>query len=186
MNIYTYIHACIHMRICIYVFQSIYIYVRTYMSVYIHLYISIWIYNSHFQQFSASFFFFLQILRVAACEFNHSYAWHDAFIWVTRLIWCVTCLIHVRDMTHSYVSHEAFTCDINSSYVWHDAFICVTRRFHIFDITQLMGDMTRLRMCCNFFRAVASWMNSCAHSYTYCHTHTLHTRTQIIYTWDII
>ena len=43
--------------------------------------------------------------RIHMCDMTHSYLWHDAFI-------CVTWLIHMCDMTHSYV--------------WHDAFIRVT------------------------------------------------------------
>ena len=44
--------------------------------------------------------------------------WHDSFI-------CVTWLIHMCDMTHSYVWHDSFI------YVWHDSFICVTWLIHI-------------------------------------------------------
>ena len=42
---------------------------------------------------------------IQMCAMTHSYVWHDSFI-------CVTWLIHMCDMTHSYV--------------WHDSFICVT------------------------------------------------------------
>jgi len=34
--------------------------------------------------------------RIHMCDMTHSYVWHDAFI-------CVTWLIHMCDMTHSYV-----------------------------------------------------------------------------------
>jgi len=34
-------------------------------------------------------------------DMTHSYVWHDSFI-------CVTWLIHIRDMTHSYVWHDSF------------------------------------------------------------------------------
>ena len=39
------------------------------------------------------------------CDMTQSYVWHDSFI-------CVTWRIHMCDMTHSYV--------------WHDSFICAT------------------------------------------------------------
>jgi len=53
--------------------------------------------------------------------------WHDSFI-------CVTWLIHMCDMTHSYVWHDSFICvtwlihisDMTHPYGWHDSFICAT------------------------------------------------------------
>jgi len=61
--------------------------------------------------------------------------WHDSFI-------CVTWLIHMCDMTHSYVWHDSFICvtwlihmcDMNHSFVWHDSFICLTRLIHMCDM----------------------------------------------------
>jgi len=47
------------------------------------------------------------------CDMTHSYVWHDSFT-------CVPCLIHMCDMTHSYMRHD------NHSDVWHDSFTCVT------------------------------------------------------------
>jgi len=52
-------------------------------------------------------------------------------------------LIHMCDMTHSYVWHSAFIfgtwvirmCDIAHSYVWHDVFICETWLIHMWDRT---------------------------------------------------
>jgi len=49
---------------------------------------------------------------------------------------CVTWLIHMCDVTHSYMWHDSFvrvtwrirTCDMTTSYVWHDVFICVIWR----------------------------------------------------------
>jgi len=45
---------------------------------------------------------------------------------------CVTLLIHMCDITHSYVHYDSFTyvliicmCDMTHWYVWHDSFICV-------------------------------------------------------------
>jgi len=43
------------------------------------------------------------------CDMTHSYVWHDSFI-------CVTWLIHMCDMTHSYVWHASFIS------VWHDLY----------------------------------------------------------------
>ena len=72
--------------------------------------------------------------------------WHDSFI-------CVTRLIHMCDMTHSYVWHmwhDSFNSvtslmqsswwlihmfDTSHSYVWHDSFICVTWLIQQCDIT---------------------------------------------------
>ena len=45
------------------------------------------------------------------CDMTHSYVWHDSFI-------CVTWLIHMCDMTRSYVWYDSSICvaDINKSY----------------------------------------------------------------------
>ena len=61
------------------------------------------------------------------CDITHSYVWHDSFI-------CVTWLIHMCDITHAYVWHDSFICvtwlihmcDMTHSYVWHDSFLCVS------------------------------------------------------------
>jgi len=55
------------------------------------------------------------------CDMTHSYVWHDSFM-------CVTWLIHMCDMTHSL-------CDMTHSCVWHDSFICVTWLIHMCDMT---------------------------------------------------
>jgi len=64
---------------------------------------------------------------IHVCDMTHSYVWHDSFcVWHDSLI-CLTWLIHVCDMTHSYVwTHSC---------VWHDSFICVTWLIHLCDIT---------------------------------------------------
>jgi len=62
--------------------------------------------------------------------------WHDSFI-------CVTWLIPMCDMTHSYVWHDAIICvtwrihmcEMTHSYVWHDSIICVTWRIHMCDMS---------------------------------------------------
>ena len=54
------------------------------------------------------------------CDMTHSYVWHNSFI-------CVTWLIHVAWPIHM--------CDMTHSYVWHDSFICVTWLIHMCDMT---------------------------------------------------
>ena len=39
---------------------------------------------------------------------------------------CVTWLIHVCDVTNSYVWRDEFMYDEANSYMWHDSFVCVT------------------------------------------------------------
>jgi len=47
------------------------------------------------------------------------------FTWVIGLV-CVTCRVHMCDMTHSRVSGAAFICGIwLLMYVWVDSFVCV-------------------------------------------------------------
>ena len=54
------------------------------------------------------------------CDMTHSYVWHDSITYGT---W----LIHARDMTHSHCDMTHMT----HPYVWHDSFTCVTWRIHI-------------------------------------------------------
>jgi len=63
------------------------------------------------------------ICLIHMCDMTHSYVWHDSFI-------CVTWLIHMCDMTHSYSLSATSSaiclihmCDMTHSYVWHDSFI---------------------------------------------------------------
>ena len=55
---------------------------------------------------------------------------HDSFV-------CVPWLIHMCDMTHSYVRHDSFMCDMTHSHVRHDSFICATWLIHMCDMTYL-------------------------------------------------
>jgi len=56
---------------------------------------------------------------------------------------CETWLIHMWDMTHSYVRHDSFICatwlihmcDMTHSYVRHDSFICATWLIYMSDTT---------------------------------------------------
>jgi len=59
---------------------------------------------------------------IPMCDVTHSYVWHDSFI-------CMTWVSRMWDMTHSCAWHESFicvtwvihTCDMSHSYVTHDS-----------------------------------------------------------------
>ena len=63
---------------------------------------------------------------------THFYVWHDSYIGVT---WN----IHMWDMMHSYVRHDAFMwfhiCDMTHWYVWHHSFECVACYIHMCNMT---------------------------------------------------
>jgi len=59
--------------------------------------------------------YFLYMLN--SCDPFFVYVWRDSFI-------CVTWLIHMCVVTHSYVWHNSFTC------VWHDLGLWVTWLIH--------------------------------------------------------
>jgi len=61
------------------------------------------------------------------CDMTHSYVWHDSSI-------CVTWLIHMCDMTHPYMWHESFI-RVTCSYVWRDSCANVTWIIHVCDMT---------------------------------------------------
>jgi len=65
--------------------------------------------------------------HVHMCDMAHLYVWHDASI-------CVTWRTHMCDMMHSYVWHDSTTCEMVHSYSWYSAFICVIWRIHICDM----------------------------------------------------
>jgi len=77
------------------------------------------------------------------CVSHDSYMSNASFICMTWLFSCVTCLIHIYDMTSSCASHAAFTsmtwllpmCHMPHSYVWHDSFLCVACLIHMCDMT---------------------------------------------------
>jgi len=99
-------------------------------------------------------------------DMTYSYVWHDPFI-------CVTWPIHTCNMTHTYVWHVPFICvtwpihlcAMSHSYTWHDSFIW-TGRF------TLMNE-------CNFahMRHTHKWvMSHFCHAHEsvtshFCHTH---------------
>jgi len=68
------------------------------------------------------------VADVLVCSPMCSSRYRDSFV-------CATWLIHMCDMTHSYVRHDSFTCatllshmwrDITYSHVQHDSYIYVT------------------------------------------------------------
>jgi len=90
------------------------------------------------------------------CDMTPSHVWNDSFI-------CVTWLIHICDMTHSYVW-------LTHSYVWRDSFIRVTWLIHICDVASI-------HMCDSTYTSVRHlW--SISHIRTHKHIHT-HTHTHI-------
>jgi len=74
--------------------------------------------------------------------------WNDQPL--PKIVISVACLIHVCDMTHSYVWHVSFMCatwlihmcGMSHSCVRHDSFICMTRLIHVCDQTH--ADMTHM------------------------------------------
>ena len=126
------------------------------------------------------------------CAMAHSYVWHISFI-------CVTWL-NIRDMTHSYVRYDSFIfvtwlvhmCDMTQSYVWwlihmydmtqsyvwhhvygwHDSFICMTRLIP-------MCDMNHSYMRHDSFISVTWLIHMCEHDTTHFHAwHDSH-----VYAW---
>ena len=71
---------------------------------------------------------------IHVCDMTHSYVCLNSFI-------LMTCLIHTYDVTHSYVWNDSSMCDMTHSYVtWlihmrHDSFICVTWLIHMCDVS---------------------------------------------------
>jgi len=72
--------------------------------------------------------FICVIWLIHMCDMTHSYVWHDSFI-------CVMWLIHMCGMTFIRAMWLIHVCGMTHSDVWHDAFICVTRRIHLCDMT---------------------------------------------------
>jgi len=97
------------------------------------------------------------VIWLCLCDMNVS-VWHDCVCvkWLclcdmTVSVWqetecmiSVTWLIHMCDMTHSYVWHDPFIrvtwlihmCAMPCSHVWHDSVICVTWLIHMCDVTR--------------------------------------------------
>jgi len=113
---------------------------------------------------------------------------------VTRM--CVTWLIHVHDMTHSYVWHDSFICvtwlihmcDMTHSYVWHDLLACVAWLLHECDTTLSRVWHDSFHVWRDSFMCVTWLIHMCnkTHSNVWhdlfictnesCHTYEVHTR----------
>jgi len=69
-------------------------------------------------------------------DMTHSYLWHDSFTRVMRIIYM--CDIHFSYVRHASCIHETWLihmCDMTHSHVWHDTFTCVTWHIHMCDMT---------------------------------------------------
>jgi len=79
--------------------------------------------------------FLCVIWLIHMCDITRSYVWYYSFI-------CVILLIHMCDITHSYVWYYSFICVILLVHVWYYSFICVTNmlevgRYYTFSITHI-------------------------------------------------
>jgi len=97
---------------------------------------------------------------------------HDSFIRDTQRIH--TCVLGMPIWAIASVTWLIHMCDMTQSYVWHDSFTCVTWLIHICDMTHHMCDMTHSHVCqdwCNLRRdsfIYVTWliyMCDMAHSY---------------------
>ena len=78
--------------------------------------------------------------------YDMTHVWHDAFVCVCHdASICVTWLIHICDMSQSYVwhdswisymAHKLFMCNITHSYVRNDSSTCMTWPIHMCDMTR--------------------------------------------------
>ena len=88
---------------------------------------------------------------IRMCDMTHSYVWCDL-----RVTW----LPHVCNMTHpcvwnSNVWHETescvtFLCEVTHSYVWHHLFTRVTWLIHMWHMTICMCDMAHSHVGCMY------------------------------------
>jgi len=92
--------------------------------------------------------------------------WHDPFR-------CATWLIHMCDMTHSYVWHDSFICvawlihmcDMTHSFVWHDPFICLDIKRAVYKCV-IHTYMSPPQHMCTW--VMYTWLN---HPHTHVYTH---------------
>jgi len=126
--IYIHIYLCIH----------IYIYIHTYTYMYIYLDKPLRSAGPTEDTRPLHDCRMWCLLRRSRCNMTYSYVWHASFI-------CVTWLIQMCDMTHSYPRQgycvrcllRRSRCDIGliHSHLWHDSFTYVAWLIHICDMT---------------------------------------------------
>ena len=120
------------------------------------------------------------------CDAIHTYVQRDSFVCAT---WHGTRPIHMRDMTHLYLTwlicmwspnavtqlvHQwqnsfifalwlIHTCGVNHRYVRCDAFGCATRLIHMCNMIVLMCDMTHFRHVTRVNETCCTCDESCSH-----------------------
>jgi len=95
------------------------------------------------------------------CDMTHSYMWHDSFI-------CVAWLIHICDMTHSFEWHDSFICMTFVVFVYIFVHIYVWVMSHLLTI-----HVTHMNESCQTYGWVMShiWMSHVKHMDESCHTY---------------
>ena len=68
-----------------------------------------------------------------------------------------TCLIHMWDMTHSFVRHASYIREVTLSYVRHDSFTCETWLIHMWDMTHSHACET----CHIYWLRLGVWFREC-------------------------
>ena len=89
---------------------------------------------------------------------DHVCSWRDSFMCVEDSFICDIWLIHVCDVTHSFLRLDLLVCetlnvyvwlidvrDMTHSYVWHDSFTCVTWLIRFWDTTYTACVTWRIR-----------------------------------------
>jgi len=71
--------------------------------------------------------FICVIWLIHVCDMTRSFVWHDSFM-------CRTWLMSMCDMAHSCV-RSIHTCDVTRAYVCHDSFVCATWLVRMCDVT---------------------------------------------------
>jgi len=113
-------------------------------------------------------------------DMPHSYAWHASFI-------CGACLIYMCDMTDSYARNGSFIRvtwlihmrDMAHSYAWHDSFICVTWLIYIID----MRDMTHLYAWRDSFICLTRLIHMCDMTHVTTDSYVLIPHSNVRYNW---
>jgi len=89
--------------------------------------------------------------------------WHDSFI-------CVTWLIHMSDMTHSYVWHDSFICVTSLIYTRDTTHLYVRCDSCILRVTWLIISIYDITTCMHAHMHVCTC--TCVYSYTRMHVYT--------------